>query len=68
MYFERLYNELENIYGDLPGSEDGLIVPVDPSDLKNVWKKQRELAAAVGGQSIVIDRGMFSDVARRGQT
>ena len=59
---QTLISQTENFLTDAVGSEDGLIAPVDPSDLKNVWKKQRELVAEFGGQSMVIDRGTFSDV------
>ena len=55
-------NEMDKFWEDCQVSEEGLIPAVDPSDLKNVWKKQIELVAAVGGTEFSL---MF---ARRKQT
>ena len=65
---QTLVSQAENFLQDAVSSEDALIAQVDPSDLKNVWKKQRELAAAAGGKSIVIDPEHSLVFARREQT
>jgi hypothetical protein len=51
---------------DACSPQDGLTAPVDPSDLKSVWNKQRELIAQYGGQQMVIAPSIFSDVCTPG--
>lgn len=59
-------SQAENFLQDAVGSEDRLIVPVDPSDLKNVWKMQRELAAEFPGQNVSIGPETFRDACTPG--
>jgi hypothetical protein len=48
---------------DFPLWKDGLVPPVDPSDLKDVWKRGQELRALYGSEPAVTSydlRGEFS--------